>query len=265
MSLDAYKPDGIRRLEDRGVTDVIVGFRIPYIVGPTPSLSRTRSAVSRSSRRRSSRGLTCSAARTGRSVDLTCRSPRRADRRRNGCPSTCGGNHLKMANSTSTSPTAHYAALWRLARRRAGLRRSSDLAANLPADLPYAILVVLHLPPRAPSVLARILDRRGPLPAVSAEAVAPLRPGTITVAVPNRHLLVDDHRIVVSESPAENGFRPAIDTLFRSVALNFGPRAVGVLMSGMLADGIKGASAIRARRRHHHRAAPRRRVVSCFA
>ena len=34
MSLDAYKPDGIKRLEDRGVTDVMVGFRIPYIVGP---------------------------------------------------------------------------------------------------------------------------------------------------------------------------------------------------------------------------------------
>jgi hypothetical protein len=34
MSLDAYKPDGIRRLEDRGVTDIMVGFRIPYVVGP---------------------------------------------------------------------------------------------------------------------------------------------------------------------------------------------------------------------------------------
>jgi hypothetical protein len=34
ISLDAYTPDGIRRLEDRGVTDVIVGFRVPYIVGP---------------------------------------------------------------------------------------------------------------------------------------------------------------------------------------------------------------------------------------
>ncbi len=128
-----------------------------------------------------------------------------------------------------------------------GVEALTDFAANLPDDLPYAVLVVLHVPASAPSVLARILDRNGPLPAISAETDAPLEPGKIHVAVPNRHLLVDDHRVVLSQGPTENGYRPAINALFRSVALTFGPRAVGVLMSGVLDDGVSGVSAIRAR------------------
>jgi two-component system, chemotaxis family, protein-glutamate methylesterase/glutaminase len=74
-----------------------------------------------------------------------------------------------------------------------------------------------------------------------------LEAGTIRVAVPNRHLLLDDHRIVLSEGPTENGHRPAINALFRSVALIFGQRAVGVLLSGVLDDGTLGCAAIRSR------------------
>src|SRR5689334_22453180 len=98
-----------------------------------------------------------------------------------------------------------------------GVEALTDFAANLPPDLPYAVLVVLHVPASAPSVLAKILDRHGPLPAVTAQGDTRLEPGTITVAAPDRHLLVDDHRVVLSEGPTENGFRPAINALFRSV------------------------------------------------
>jgi CheB methylesterase len=58
---------------------------------------------------------------------------------------------------------------------------------------------------------------------------------------------VHDHRIVLSEGPTENGHRPAINALFRSVALNYGQRAVGVLLSGVLDDGTLGLAAIRSR------------------
>jgi two-component system chemotaxis response regulator CheB len=121
------------------------------------------------------------------------------------------------------------------------------LAANLPPELPYPLLVVLHLPPSAPSVLAGILDRNGPLKAVSAADGAALEPGRIHVCVPNHHLLVDDHRVVLSQGPTENQYRPAINALFRSVAVAFRPRAVGVLMSGVLDDGVLGLATIRAR------------------
>ncbi len=128
-----------------------------------------------------------------------------------------------------------------------GVEALTHFAAGLPPDLPFAILVVLHLPPGAPSVLARILDRSGPLPAEQAIDGAPLEPGAIRVAVPGRHLLVHNHRIVLAEGPTENGHRPAINALFRSVALAFGQRAISVLLSGVLDDGTLGSAAIRSR------------------
>jgi two-component system chemotaxis response regulator CheB len=128
-----------------------------------------------------------------------------------------------------------------------GVEALTRLVAGLPADLPYAVLVVLHLPTRAPSVLARILDRNGPLPAAEASDGVPLEPGTIRVAIPDRHLLVYDHRVALSQGPTENGHRPAINSLFRSVAVSFGRRAVSVLLSGVLDDGTLGCAAVQSR------------------
>lgn len=128
-----------------------------------------------------------------------------------------------------------------------GVEAMSRLAGGLSPDLPYAYLMVLHVPAGAPSVLARIVDRSGPLPAAAAEHGAVLRPGHIYVSVPDRHLLVTDHRVVLSQGPTENSYRPAINALFRSVALAFGPRSIGVLLSGVLDDGVLGLGDIRAR------------------
>lgn len=128
-----------------------------------------------------------------------------------------------------------------------GVEALSNFAAGLPPDLPYAVVVTLHMAAGAPSVLARILDRNGPLPAVQATEGAPLEASKIYVSIPDHHLLVDDHHIVLSDGPTENGHRPAINALFRSVALAYGQRAVGVLLSGVLDDGQLGLAAIRSR------------------
>jgi two-component system, chemotaxis family, protein-glutamate methylesterase/glutaminase len=128
-----------------------------------------------------------------------------------------------------------------------GVEALTRLAAGLPSDLAFAVLMVLHVPAGAPSVLARIVDRAGPLPAISAANGTPLESGRIYVAIPDHHLLVSDHRVMLSEGPTENGYRPAINALFRSVALEFGPRTIGVLLSGVLDDGVAGLGAIRAR------------------
>lgn len=128
-----------------------------------------------------------------------------------------------------------------------GVEALKQLCAEMPADLPYAVLVALHMPRGTASVLARILDRSGPLTAVAARQGEQLRPGRIHVAVPDHHLLVVDHRVVLSQGPTEDGHRPALNALFRSVALTFGQQAIGVLLSGVLDDGVLGLAAIRKR------------------
>lgn len=128
-----------------------------------------------------------------------------------------------------------------------GVEALKQLAASLSDELPYAVLVALHMAAGTPSVLASIMNRSGPLPASQAIDGEHLRPGHVYVAVPDRHLLVNDHRIVVSRGPTEDGHRPAINSLLRSAAVAFGPRAVGVLLSGVLDDGVLGLAAIRAR------------------
>ena len=128
-----------------------------------------------------------------------------------------------------------------------GVEALTELAAGLAPDVPFAVMVAIHLRVGAPSLLAQILDRSGPLPATTAVDGAVLEAAHIYVAVPNNHLLARDHRLVLSDGPQENGHRPAIDALFRSVAIDYGPHAVGVLMSGLLDDGVAGLEAIRAK------------------
>jgi two-component system, chemotaxis family, protein-glutamate methylesterase/glutaminase len=129
----------------------------------------------------------------------------------------------------------------------------SALAAGLPPDLPAAVCVVVHQPPYAHSRLAEILDRSGPLPAANARDGAPLLPGTIHVAVPDRHLLVvpgapgGAGMLRLAHGPRENRSRPAIDPLFRSAALAYGPRVIAVVVSGALDDGTAGLWAVRDR------------------
>lgn len=125
-----------------------------------------------------------------------------------------------------------------------GVEALRSLARALPSDFPAAVLVTMHLSPGAHSALPQILDRAGALPAVTATHGAPLTPGVIHVAPPDRHLLVDDGVIVLTKGPAENGHRPAINATFRSVAVAAGPRAVGVVLSGSLDDGALGLRSI---------------------
>lgn len=128
-----------------------------------------------------------------------------------------------------------------------GIEALTELAAGMPADLPFAVMVVVHMGRRTPSVLASIVDRSGPLTAVAAVDGDVLEAGRIYVAVPDRHLLTRGHRVAVSDGPQENGQRPAIDALLRSVALDYGSHAIGVLMSGLLDDGVAGLRAIKAK------------------
>lgn len=128
-----------------------------------------------------------------------------------------------------------------------GVEALRALVGGLPPDFPGAVLVVLHVPREGPSALAKILDRSGPLPATTAVDSERLRHGHVYVAPNDHHLIVLDDHIRITRGPAENGHRPAIDPLFRSVARAFGPRAVGVVLSGARDDGAAGLATIASR------------------
>lgn len=128
-----------------------------------------------------------------------------------------------------------------------GVEALAELARGLPSDLPAAVFVILHLPPDARSHLPEILDRAGPLPASHAVDGAPIRPGRIYVAPPNRHLFLEGDCIRLSIGPRINNVRPSIDVLFRSAARGFDERVIGVVLSGTLDDGTLGLDAIQIR------------------
>ncbi|MEJ2864336.1 chemotaxis protein CheB [Actinomycetospora flava] len=121
-----------------------------------------------------------------------------------------------------------------------GIETLFELVAGLDHDLPAALFVVLHQSASARTTLPDLLGRRCELPVDAARHGAPVRAGRVVVAPPDRHLLVQDGRVVLSRGPHENGHRPGVDPLFRSLALEAGPSATGVVLSGLLDDGAAG-------------------------
>jgi two-component system, chemotaxis family, protein-glutamate methylesterase/glutaminase len=125
-----------------------------------------------------------------------------------------------------------------------GVEALTHLAAGLPADFPAPVLVVLHVPAFSASNLPAILDRAGPLAAGHARDREPLEPGRIYVAPPDFHLIAELEEVRLVRGPHEHFHRPAIDSLFRSAALAFGPGAIALVLTGALADGAAGALAV---------------------
>lgn len=128
-----------------------------------------------------------------------------------------------------------------------GVETLAEMVSRLPADLPAAVFIVLHVPPYGTSVLPSILSRRGPLPAYHPADGEQIRPGRIYVAPPDHHLIIQQDKVRLTRGPAENRHRPAIDTLFRSAARFYGPRVAGVVLTGTLDDGTAGLLAVKMR------------------
>jgi two-component system chemotaxis response regulator CheB len=128
---------------------------------------------------------------------------------------------------------------------RGGLEALTQLMAHLPAELPASIFVVVHIPAEFPSYLSQLLDRAGALAAKEAEDGDTIEHRRVYVAPPDHHLLVQQGRVRLVRGPRENRARPAIDPLFRSAAVAYTSRVVGVVLSGMLDDGTAGLLAVK--------------------
>jgi two-component system, chemotaxis family, protein-glutamate methylesterase/glutaminase len=127
-----------------------------------------------------------------------------------------------------------------------GVETLRRVVADLPADLPAAVCIVVHVARASPSALGSILGRAGPLPCRAATDGEPLCRGEILVAPPDRHLEIEDGHVRVTTAPADHGHRPSVDVLFRSASRALDGRVVGVVLTGMQNDGTAGLVVIKA-------------------
>ena len=119
-----------------------------------------------------------------------------------------------------------------------------EILSGLPKDIEASFFVATHVPATS-DYLAHALARSSALPVVAATDGQPIEPGCVYAAVADHHMLIVNGTVRLGDGPRENMARPAIDPLFRSAALSYGPRAVGVILSGMLNDGASGLRAIK--------------------
>ena len=126
-----------------------------------------------------------------------------------------------------------------------GIEALKMLVGALPKDFAASIFIVVHTSPHSPGILAAILERAGDLAAVAVKYRERIRPGVIYVPPPDHHLLLEPGVALTTRGPRENRFRPAVDPLFRSAAQVYGPRVVGVILTGGLDDGTAGLWAVK--------------------
>jgi two-component system, chemotaxis family, protein-glutamate methylesterase/glutaminase len=125
-----------------------------------------------------------------------------------------------------------------------GVPALQQVLGTLPADLPAAVFITMHMFHRVESSLAEILDRAGHLPVKYPSDGESIKQGVIYVAPPDYHLLVDQTKIELQHGPRENLQRPCINVMFRSASAAFKERVVGVVLTGLLDDGAAGLWAI---------------------
>jgi two-component system chemotaxis response regulator CheB len=125
----------------------------------------------------------------------------------------------------------------------------AEVLPEFPADFPVPVVIVQHMPPLFTKLLA---ERLGAKAQIKIEEGAPgqaLRAGQAFIAPGNYHMTVEQKdrgvRIQTNQDPPENSCRPAVDVLFRSVAQTFGAGVLGVVMTGMGQDGLRGSERIK--------------------
>jgi two-component system chemotaxis response regulator CheB len=133
-----------------------------------------------------------------------------------------------------------------------GPRALLTLLADLALPRSALAFLVQHIHPKFSGVLGRRLNEAAVLPVVEAEDGGTALPGRLYMAPGGRHLVVERgspsaFRMRLTDGPPRHGVRPSVDELFLSLAAVFGPRAIGVVLTGMGRDGVEGARAIRAR------------------
>jgi two-component system chemotaxis response regulator CheB len=155
-----------------------------------------------------------------------------------------------MANNQANEMPAHFANaafdVVAIAASAGGLNALTQVLSVLPGSFPAALVIVQHLDPRHRSLMADILNRRTALRVEEAGEGGYLNPGTVCIAPPDRHLLVNpDGSLSLSQAALVHFVRPSADLLFESVAASYKERAIAVVLTGTGSDGNMGVQAIK--------------------
>lgn len=149
---------------------------------------------------------------------------------------------------TRDQPPADHYSVVAVASSAGGIQALTAMLGALGPELPVPVLLVQHLDPRHRTLLAEVLARRTALHVKLAEAGEHVRPGTVYVAPPDRHLLVDaDGVLSLSSAELVHFVRPSADLLFESVAGAYGPEAIACVLTGTGRDGATGVGAVKSR------------------
>ena len=120
---------------------------------------------------------------------------------------------------------------------------------SLPKSLPVPVVIVQHMPPMFTRLLAERLNAQCGLEILEGQAGLPVVPGRVYIAPGDYHMVLERqgtrHVLALNQAPPENSCRPAVDVLFRSVVEHFGGRTLGVILTGMGQDGLRGCELIR--------------------
>jgi two-component system chemotaxis response regulator CheB len=117
---------------------------------------------------------------------------------------------------------------------------------NLPDTLATAICIVLHRGANSSdSVLLEVLQKNTKLTCLVPDNGTSTKNGEVYLAPVNKHMLIKEQKVIITGGPKENYYRPSIDTLFRSAAVAYGPKVIGIILMGMLQDGVAGMEAIK--------------------
>ncbi len=126
-----------------------------------------------------------------------------------------------------------------------GVEALKTVVTNLPQDFPGAIIIVQHLSPQYKSHLTSILNRHSPLQVYEAKEGMELRAGAIYVAPPNKHLIVNDGTLSLSDAPKEHFVRPSAEYTFKSLANSYKEKAVAIVLTGCDGDGKEGVQVVK--------------------
>ncbi len=125
-----------------------------------------------------------------------------------------------------------------------GIEALNVLLPAVPARSIVPIFTVLHIPRDRPSLLAGIFQPKCARPVREAEDKEPVVPGTVYLAPPDYHLLIDEGRLALSADDVVHYSRPSIDVLFESAVEAYGDRLAAVLLTGASSDGTAGLAAV---------------------